>query len=325
MPENENSKTYVDINIGLIEKIDGNLPFDIYLKRGDSHYTKLFPKNEEVDRERIRQYKQQKGVQEFSVQEVDYVQYTAYVEKIATHAFRPETTTTADEAASVLGEMINATVVDLVISKKLDENDIRSAGIAVQGCIKLLSQDPKKFVDILKLLARQPYALKHSIFVAVLSISLARMSNLGSDKSLMMIGLGALLHDIGMSLLPYEMEEFELMTATQLREIKEHPQLGKKILDGIRTIPSEVSQIVLQHHEQPNGMGYPNRLGGTQIFMPAKVVAIADAFALMTVKCPGLPEPLSSVQAIQRMKDDINRFDTNLLHTFSSIFIRVRT
>lgn len=112
------------------------------------------------------------------------------------------------------------------------------------------------------------------------------------------------------------------MTAIQLREIKEHPQLGKKILDNIRSVPSEVGQIVLQHHEQPNGLGYPNHLGGTQIYMPAKIVSISDAFVTLTTRSPLRVEPFSALQAIQHMKDDINKYDLNLLRLFSDIFTR---
>lgn len=83
-----------------------------------------------------------------------------------------------------------------------------------------------------------------------------------------------------------------------------------------------MGQIVLQHHEQPNGLGYPNHLGGAQIYMPAKIVAIADGFVTLTTKSAHREEPFTAQRAIQNMKDDLNKYDVNLLRMFSDIFIR---
>lgn len=324
MTESDSSvkAAYIPINISVIEQIEGKLPFDVYIRRTSDRYTKLFNKGEEIDRERVLQYKKNKGVETLSVTSDDHIQYCLCLEVIAANVFAPKSEVTADDVSSILGEMINTAVTEIVLSHEISESDIHSAAVAAQGCVKVLTQDPKKFVDIFKLIARQPLAIKHSILVTIFSINLARLAGLESEKSLNIVAMGALLHDIGMSQLPYEAEEFDDMTAIQLREIKEHPQLGKKILDNIRSVPSEVGQIVLQHHEQPNGLGYPNHLGGTQIYMPAKIVSISDAFVTLTTRSPLRVEPFSALQAIQHMKDDINKYDLNLLRLFSDIFTR---
>ena len=71
------------------------------------------------------------------------------------------------------------------------------------------------------------------------------------------------------------------LTPEQWKEIKTHCELGKRQLDMVKGIRPEVLSIVMQHHEQPNGKGYPNNLTGNQIFHPAKIVAIADGFSAL--------------------------------------------
>lgn len=122
---------------------------------------------------------------------------------------------------------------------------------------------------------------EHSRRVATTALALA--SYLGcEDSDRRIIHAGALLHDIGKirvnrSLLRKPGE----LTSEELETLRHHPQLGHDLLE-----PFEVCRdwlpIVLLHHEQPDGRGYPWGLTGEEIPWMARLVAVADSYDAMT-------------------------------------------
>src|SRR5580704_251859 len=74
---------FVDISIAVFDRIDGQMPFDVYIRRASDTFTKLFPRNEDIDRRRVESYRNQKGVAHLFVHKLDFKQYLLYVDKIA--------------------------------------------------------------------------------------------------------------------------------------------------------------------------------------------------------------------------------------------------
>jgi HD-GYP domain-containing protein (c-di-GMP phosphodiesterase class II) len=68
-------------------------------------------------------------------------------------------------------------------------------------------------------------------------------------------------------------------------EIKTHPELGHRILCGIRQF-REILPGVLHHHESWDGKGYPHGLVGEEIPLIARIIAVADAFDAMASNRP---------------------------------------
>ena len=311
---------FVDVNVDIIRELSGMAPFDVYIRRGAGKYTKLFPRGEAIDLRRLDHYRQEKEILALSVQLVDFQRYMDFVQSMAVSLFDNEISCSPEELVPVLGEMINLITSEIISKTDVSADEIRSASTTVRGCIRLLSQNPGKMVEIFKMLIRHPYALKHSISTSLFSLLLAEAAAYKSPKSKEMIGLGAMLHDIGMSRLPFNSEEETDLTPEQWRLVKEHPQLGKRIMDTVPEVSREVSTIILEHHEQPNGLGYPNGLHGPDIFAPSKVVSIADSFtALLSIR-PFREKPLFAKEALEIMADDRGKFDSKLLEIFSRIF-----
>ena len=152
------------------------------------------------------------------------------------------------------------------------------------------------------------------------SLMLARSVKLESERSMMMVGMGGLLHDLGMVNLGFDPEAKENLSPDEWRELKGHPEMGKRMLDRVKEASVEVKLVVLQHHEQPNGMGYPNGLQNRDIFLPAKIVAIADSFSALVSIRPYRPKAAEPLEALALMRQDIGKFDPKLLNTFAEYF-----
>ena len=91
----------------------------------------------------------------------------------------------------------------------------------------------------------------------------------------------ALLHDIGKISIPPEVLNKEgKLTDQEFNIIKSHSAQGYKVLKDISLMP-ELAIGAGQHHERPDGKGYPKGLKGDEIERVAQIIAVADTFDAM--------------------------------------------
>ncbi|MGE5372607.1 MAG: HD-GYP domain-containing protein [Solirubrobacterales bacterium] len=122
------------------------------------------------------------------------------------------------------------------------------------------------------------YLLYHSINVAAFSVMVGLALGY-NERNLMELGLGALLHDVGMTTVnPDILNKPEALDSAEIRIVQRHPEIGYNILQTHREVSPTVSHIVYQHHERVDGSGYPRRLKSEQILEYAKIVAVADTY-----------------------------------------------
>ncbi len=140
--------------------------------------------------------------------------------------------------------------------------------------------------------AKDPYTCGHSERVARVSVRLAE--ELGCDrKQVDTIYLSGLLHDVGkIGIDDNVLRKPGKLTEAEYEHIKTHAQIGHRILGDIKQL-DDVLPVVLHHHEQWNGQGYPQRLAGDEIPLLARIVAVADSFDAMGSDRPyrqGMPD-----------------------------------
>jgi putative nucleotidyltransferase with HDIG domain len=131
--------------------------------------------------------------------------------------------------------------------------------------------------------ANDPQTGAHVRRVAEYALILADELGLESDER-RTVELTALFHDVG------KIDEalFDLvhdpgsLTSAERRAIRTHPARGADVLAPIAQFHPRLAQAVLSHHERWNGRGYPRQLQGERIPLPARIVAIADTFDVVT-------------------------------------------
>ncbi|KEO85032.1 HD-GYP domain-containing protein [Tumebacillus flagellatus] len=137
---------------------------------------------------------------------------------------------------------------------------------------------------------RDPYTAGHSERVAQYAVEIAGELGL-SDDDLKVIHLGGLLHDIGKIGIPdYVLNKPDRLTSEEYDIMKQHPVIGEELLRRVYTTSElldesrreRMLEIVLFHHERPDGKGYPHGLTEEQIPLYAKITAVADAYDAMT-------------------------------------------
>jgi putative nucleotidyltransferase with HDIG domain len=125
--------------------------------------------------------------------------------------------------------------------------------------------------------AKSTWTAGHSERVTDLSVKIAQV--LGwDDKQLESIKRAAYLHDIGKIGIPLSiLDKPDRLTEAEYEIIKDHPEIGARILDPIEAY-ADVIPMVLQHHERYNGKGYPRGLSGEEICLGARIMAVADVY-----------------------------------------------
>lgn len=103
----------------------------------------------------------------------------------------------------------------------------------------------------------------------------------------------ALFADLGNHAIPKEiLNKPSALNAEEMAIIRTHPELGVSLLDEVLAevkgghVISFARQIILAHQESFDGSGYPLQLTGTDIPLPARIVAVADCFIALTSTRP---------------------------------------
>lgn len=162
--------------------------------------------------------------------------------------------------------------------------------------------------------ARDPSTHAHSATVSLYAAEIATRLGLGGDV-VEEVRIAGLLHDIGkVGVSDAVLLTPDRLTDTELTEMQRHPEIGAKLL--VHPGLANVRVWVLQHHERPDGRGYPGRLRSPDITLEALILAVADAYEAMTSDRP-YRLGLSSAEARDELEGGRGtQFDARVLDAF---------
>ncbi len=129
--------------------------------------------------------------------------------------------------------------------------------------------------------AKDAYTAGHSRRVSDMALIVCRLMGL-KENDIEKIHIAGHLHDIGKIGVPDAVLNKEgKLTEEEFAYIRKHPQIGADILSKSHRL-SEISNIVLMHHERYDGKGYPTGAKGVEIPVGARILAICDSIDAMT-------------------------------------------
>lgn len=159
----------------------------------------------------------------------------------------------------------------------------------------------------------------HTKNVTLLAL-LAAIEMQYSVDDLRNIALGAILHDIGKLKVPLSiLDKPGRLTPKEFAVVQKHPRIGYDMIADAGPVSSAVKQIVLQHHENFDGSGYPMCLDRYHGYRHARLVHICDVYEAMCAKRPyKLPMSREQVREFIQSKTG-TMFDPELVRKFLDV------
>ena len=144
-----------------------------------------------------------------------------------------------------------------------------------------------------------------------------------SQATLQDLYLGGVVHDIGKIGIPDAvLLKPGALTVEERDVMRRHVIIGEQIVSPLRSATALIP-IVRHHHERFDGNGYPDRLAGTDIPLPARIVAVCDSFDAMTNARPyRLALGLDRAQEIMRGGSG-TQWDPELVQLFLAQVMRL--
>ncbi|MEW6055976.1 MAG: HD-GYP domain-containing protein [Bdellovibrionota bacterium] len=220
------------------------------------------------------------GIQNVYLQRSEVPIFTQYVEELLTE-LRTSSPMVDDQKVNLLRKSA-ITVMSDIFEKPTPENIQRGVKV-VSNFVYVLMRDPKAYQMLLSLSSHDHYTLQHSVGVATNAIILAKKFGINDEASLIEVGIGGLLHDIGKTKVPAEIiNKKGPLDESEWAQMKKHSLFGYEILKDNPNVGMRAKLAVLQHHEDSNGSGYPMGLSSNQVDLFAKIVTLADIYNAIT-------------------------------------------
>lgn len=143
--------------------------------------------------------------------------------------------------------------------------------------LEQVEMDSSLLLNLTHLKTYDNYLFSHSVNVSILALLIGEQLNYSTEE-LNLLGVAALLHDIGMLKIPMTTwDKSGTLTPSEYQEVRKHPLYGEKFL-AANNMSKEIKAVAAQHHERFDGSGYPKKLKGSEINYKARIVALADVY-----------------------------------------------
>ncbi len=202
---------------------------------------------------------------------------------------------------------------DLSTGIKVDKNLILNV---IDRLVMSVPEYKNIFLSIAQMRETEEYIFGHSLNMAIISIIIGNALKY-NNANLRMLGIAALLGDIGMLKIPKHIREKNIkLNDADVQLIKTHPIGSSKIIQNYGQFPETIAEVAKQLHENYDGSGYPQGKKGDEIHEYAKIISIADSFDAMSKNRSFRKEiiPHSIMKELIKMSE--KKFDPRIMKIF---------
>ncbi len=178
--------------------------------------------------------------------------------------------------------------------------DVGTAKKVVGDMTQSVLRNPDALICFTHLKKRHEYTALHSLRVCILALAFGR--HLGFDEeTLNVLGIGALLHDVGKMKVPLEiLNKPGKLTEHESRIMRNHVPYGVGVLERATGIAKKAIEVARLHHERCDGTGYMDKLKGDQISEFGLIGAIVDVYDAITSDRP-YGHGIATLDALNKM------------------------
>lgn len=161
-------------------------------------------------------------------------------------------------------------------------------------------------------------AIRHGMCVSLLASSLAGELGL-SDEDINKVAIAGILHDIGkLQISPYIYgRKGETLKIEEMRYVRLHAKFGAQILKRFG-YDNDIADMVLYHHENYDGSGYPFCMRGEDIPLGSRIIRVCDVFVAL-ISDRAYRKAFDVDAALVMVIDEVRHFDMKIFLTFQKM------
>ncbi len=156
--------------------------------------------------------------------------------------------------------------------------------------------------NLLNVITKDYTTAAHSVNVMALVLRFCMFCRMDNDET-KKLGLSALLHDVGkLKVSNRILKASRRLTEAEFEQIKKHTTFGYEILRGC-TLPEDICLCALNHHERPDGTGYPN--GIKELTPEAEIIGFIDCYEALTCNDRPYRDAVPPFSALSHIKTEL--------------------
>ncbi|MCB1140694.1 MAG: HD-GYP domain-containing protein [Leptospiraceae bacterium] len=199
--------------------------------------------------------------------------------------------------------------------KSIEVAEIRSTAELILDHVK---SNPNFLFFLLNHFEEGYYLYNQTVKSTFYAVSIGTILEYSRPK-LLDLCMAGLVADIGMAKIPSTVSEKNgTLNEEEYKVIKKHPLIGYQILTKNIKLKGSLANIALQHHENYDGSGYPQRLKKSDVDEASYIYSIADNFSSMTSNRPWRRKFLPYDALKTMISVVMNKFDLKILRLFLS-------
>ena len=314
-PENSLITEYTAITRNtLIENTE--IDFDLYLSNstnGHANYVLFCRGNEKFSEERGQDLFN-RNIDKLYISSEDTEKYLKYQERNLNKIVQ-DRKISSSEKSIVVYDVARNIIADLLNDPKSGQHTER-ASEWISNTVSHIFNDEENINSLFHVLSNNYHVYTHSINVAVIGLLFGKYLSL-KEHDLQSLGAGLLFHDLGKVVVPRNViNKTGHLTEDEFSAIKNHPKAGLDHLEYKGNIDGRSLKVVIQHHENYDGSGYPYNIRGNNIHLFGRIARIVDVYDAMTSN-RSYAEAKRPFAALAEMKQKMsNCFDVELLKEF---------
>ena len=261
------------------------LKFNIYIRLSKEKFVRVAKTGEKANEKQFRRYLD-KGVKHLYVKKADYKKVVDYNLKL-NKAVALSSNLDLERKKRFMAKT-SEIILESVYIRGVDKETFAEAHTFICTSVNTLLQEDESGSLLETLNNHHDFLYAHSLGVSLYSVMIAQHMGWSSGNNLYKLSVGGLLHDIGKSELDRDLvnKPKSDLTFAEKALLETHAEKGKRILEKVKSIPTEVADIAFEHHENAIGQGYPRRLERPRINPMAKVIQTADEFCYLAIENP---------------------------------------
>ena len=185
--------------------------------------------------------------------------------------------------------------------------------------VNYILEERKASLSLLRIAKHEYYTYTHSVSTAAIGTLFANDLGL-TESDLKPFCAGALLHDIGKTKISTDIiNKKGKLTKEEFAKIQKHCEFGVQILQKTETDFKDEYEIILQHHENCDGTGYPLGIKKGEIHFFSRIVHIIDVYDALTTK-RSYSDALNPYDALKIIRNKMsNEIDLDIFGKFCKV------